>query len=119
MPHTQLCEELNRIKLQAIAALHTARLTRRSRDLSFQEDVELTRDEHQKIDALLKHLLAGHNGHPCPAGDRPIVGIARPLNATFQTASEAPGQTASEAPGQTAGETRHPFRAFALSQRRP
>jgi hypothetical protein len=119
MPHTQRCEELNRIKLQAIAALHTARLTRRSRDLSFQEDVELTRDEHQKIDALLKHLLAGHNGHPCPAGDRPIVGIARPLNATFQTASEAPGQTASEARGQTAGETRHPIRAFALSQRRP
>jgi hypothetical protein len=22
---------------------------------------------------VLKHLLAGHGGQPCPAGDRPIV----------------------------------------------
>ncbi|MGA8143656.1 MAG: hypothetical protein WB987_07190 [Candidatus Acidiferrales bacterium] len=76
MPQKRCCEELNRIQLEAIAALHAAKNTRRSRDLSFHEDVELTRDEHQKIDALLKHLLAGHDGHPCPAGDRPIIGIA-------------------------------------------
>jgi hypothetical protein len=76
MPHKQSCDDLNRIKLEAIAALHSARNTRRSRDLSFHEDVELTQIEHQKIDALLKHLLAGHDGHPCPAGDRPIIGIA-------------------------------------------
>ena len=75
MPHNLVCEDLNRIKLEAIAALHTARNTRRTRDLSFHEDVELTRDEHEKIDALLKHLLAGHDGKPCPAGERPIVGI--------------------------------------------
>jgi hypothetical protein len=76
MPTKQACEELNRKKLEAIAAFHSARNTRRSRDLSFQEDVELTRDEHRKIDELLKHLLSGHDGHPCPAGDRPIIGIA-------------------------------------------
>lgn len=38
------------------------------------EDAELTRTEHKKIDALVRHLLAGHDGGPCPAGDRPIVG---------------------------------------------
>ena len=43
--------------------------------MSFQEDVELSRDEHRKIDDLLKHLLSGHDGLPCPAGDRPIIGI--------------------------------------------
>jgi hypothetical protein len=78
MPAKQPCEELNRIKLEAIAAFHSAKKTRRSRDLSFHEDVELSRDEHRKIDALLKHLLSGHDGHPCPAGDRPIIGIGEP-----------------------------------------
>lgn len=78
MPINQPCEELNRIRLEAIAAFHSAKEARRSRDLSFQEDVELSRDEHRKIDELLKHLLSGHDGHPCPAGDRPIVGTARP-----------------------------------------
>ena len=78
MPAKQPCEELNRIKLEAIAAFDFAKQTRRSRDLSFHEDVELSRDEHRKIDALLKHLLSGHDGHPCPAGDRPIIGIVTP-----------------------------------------
>jgi hypothetical protein len=78
MPTNQPCEQLNRIRLEAIAAFHSAKETRRSRDLSFQEDVELSRDEHRKIDELLKHLLSGHDGHPCPAGDRPIIGIVPP-----------------------------------------
>jgi hypothetical protein len=78
MPTNQPCEELNRIRLAAIAAFHSAKETRRSRDLSFQEDVELSRDEHRKVDELLKHLLSGHDGHPCPAGDRPIVGVMPP-----------------------------------------
>ena len=78
MPINQPCEELNRIRLEAIAAFHSAKETRRSRDLSFQEDVELSRDEHRKIDELLKHLLSGHDGHPCPAGDRPIIGVVPP-----------------------------------------
>ena len=40
---------------------------------SFSEDAELTRSEHRKIDALVTHLLSGHAGKPCPAGDRPII----------------------------------------------
>ena len=83
MPTDQPCEELNRIRLEAVSAFQAAKETRRSRDLSFQEDVELSRDEHRKIDDLLKHLLSGHDGLPCPAGDRPIIGIVptakRPL----------------------------------------
>ena len=49
MPTDQPCEELNRIRLEAVAAFQAAKQTRRSRDLSFQEDVELSRDEHRKI----------------------------------------------------------------------
>src|SRR5580692_5890183 len=93
MPTNQPCEELNRIRLEAIAAFHSARNTRRSRDLSFQEDVELTRDEHRKVDELLKHLLSGHDGHPCPAGDRPIIGVgpeALPSSLPFKEAAQAP-----------------------------
>jgi hypothetical protein len=106
MPHKQFCEELNRIKLEAVAALHSARQARRSHDVSFHEDVELTRDEHQKIDALLKHLLVGHDGHPCPAGDRPIVGIVRPA------AGSTDGHQTVQA------EASHPLRTFALRHRR-
>jgi hypothetical protein len=90
MPHNLVCEELNRIRLAAIAALHSARKTRRTRDLSFHEDVELTRDEHEKIDALLKHLLAGHEGLPCPAGERPIIGISRPMPREVRARDHAP-----------------------------
>ena len=75
MPTDQPCDELNRIRLEAVAAFQAARATRRAKDLSFQEDVELSRDEHRKIDDLLKHLLSGHDGLPCPAGDRPIIGV--------------------------------------------
>jgi hypothetical protein len=89
MPTKQACEELNRMKLEAIAAFHSARNTRRSRDLSFHEDVELTRDEHQKIDELLKHLLSGHDGHPCPAGDRPIIGVVPPAHSNRIASKEA------------------------------
>ncbi len=50
---------------------------RRSRDVSFYEDAELNREKHQSINAVLKHLLVGHEGKPCPAGDRPIVSLAQ------------------------------------------
>jgi hypothetical protein len=103
MPTKQLCEELNRIKLEAIAAFYAARDTRRSRDLSFQEDVELSRDEHRKIDALLKHLLSGHDGHPCPAGDRPIVGIVEPAKQRLVDSSPTPRAFGSLAVGQRRG----------------
>jgi hypothetical protein len=102
MSTKQLCEELDRIKLEAIAAFHSAKQTRRSRDLSFQEDVELSRDEHRKIDALLKHLLSGHDGHPCPAGDRPIIRIVEPPKQRPVGSSPTP----------------RPFRSLAVLQRR-
>jgi hypothetical protein len=71
------CEALNQILEEAVSAFRDAREIRRSKDLSFVEDAALTRGEHKKIDALVKHLLAGHDGRPCPAGDRPIVGEPR------------------------------------------
>jgi hypothetical protein len=67
------CEALSRILHDAHSAFREAREIRRSKDLSFYEDSELTRGEHDRIDALVKHLLVGHDGKPCPAGDRPIV----------------------------------------------
>jgi hypothetical protein len=67
------CEALSRILQEAHSAFREAKEIRRSKDLSFYEDSELTRGEHSRIDALVKHLLAGHDGKPCPAGDRPIV----------------------------------------------
>jgi len=90
MPTDQPCEELNRIRLEAVAAFEAARATRRSRDLSFQEDVELSRDEHRKIDDLLKHLLSGHHGLPCPAGDRPIIAIVPTTNRRLTKSSPSP-----------------------------
>jgi hypothetical protein len=67
------CEELDHFRSQAAAALLEAKKIRRTRDLSIDEDAELSRESHRRINALIKHLLAGHNGGPCPAGDRPIV----------------------------------------------
>jgi hypothetical protein len=105
MPTDQPCEELNRIRLEAVAAFQAAKQTRRSRDLSFQEDVELSRDEHRKIDELLKHLLSGHDGRPCPAGDRPIIGIVPTAKRPPMKSSPSPRSFRS-------------FRPLANSQRR-
>jgi hypothetical protein len=71
-----VCEEHNRLRHEAVTAVLEARRIRWSKDLSFYQDSELSRDEHKKIDALLKHLLVGHDGKPCPSGDRPIVTTA-------------------------------------------
>ncbi len=68
-----VCEEHERLRHEAVAAVLEARRIRWNNDLSFHQDSELSSDQHQKIDALLKHLLVGHNGKPCPCGDRPIV----------------------------------------------
>jgi len=70
-------KELNKLKADAIAAFAKAKRVRRLRDLSFQEDAELSREGYKRIDALVKHLLVGHNGEACPAGDRPIVSIPK------------------------------------------
>jgi hypothetical protein len=72
-----MCEELSRIKREAVAVFREVRKIRRSRDLSFYEDAELTDYKHKSLHAVLKHLLVGHDGKPCPAGGRPIVSLAR------------------------------------------
>jgi hypothetical protein len=73
-----VCEEHNRLRHEAVTAVLEARRIRWNSDLSFYQDSELSRDEHRKIDALLKHLLVGHDGKPCPGGDRPIVTMLDP-----------------------------------------
>ena len=67
------CEELDRLRREVAAALLEAKRIRRTRDLSMAEDEELSRRGHRKINALIKHLLSGHGGKPCPAGERHIV----------------------------------------------
>ena len=70
-----MCEELCRMKREAARALCEAKRIRRTKDLTFKEDAELCRDGHQRIEEVLKHLLVGHDGEPCPAGKRPIVSV--------------------------------------------
>ena len=65
-----MCEELARLKADAAAAFAEGKRVRRERDVSFREDAELSREAHRRADAMLKHLLVGHDGKPCPAGDR-------------------------------------------------
>ncbi len=72
-----MCEELTKLKAGAISAFAEAKRVRRYKDLSFHEDAELSCEGYKRIDALIKHLLAGHDGHPCPDGERPIVGTAK------------------------------------------
>ena len=48
------------------------------RDVLYQ-DAELNGIKHKCINAILKHLLAGHQGQPCPAGDRPIVSPSKTI----------------------------------------
>jgi hypothetical protein len=72
-----VCAEHERLRIDAVAVILEAKKIRRDKDVSFYEDLELSRDAHKKTDALLLHLLAGHDGKPCPSGDRPIVGVTR------------------------------------------
>jgi len=91
MTATARCEALEGLRGDAVAALCEAKKIRRSRDVSIHEDAELSRESRRRIDALIKHLLAGHNGLPCPAGDRPIV-RAETASADPETASGFPPQ---------------------------
>lgn len=68
-----MCAELDALKREAVHVLREVKKIRRSRDVSIYEDVELNGEKHKSIYAVLKHLLVGHDGKPCPAGDRPIV----------------------------------------------
>jgi hypothetical protein len=71
-----MCEELSKLKAGAISAFAEAKRVRRYKDLSFHEDAELSCEGYKRIDALIKHLLAGHDGQPCPDGERPIIRTA-------------------------------------------
>jgi hypothetical protein len=73
-----MCGELGRLKRQAASAVLAAKRIRLSRDVSIYEDAELCREGHRRICALIVHLLVGHDGHACPAGDRPIVTATKP-----------------------------------------
>jgi hypothetical protein len=77
MGANMVCAEHERLKIEAVAVILKGKQIRRDKDVSFYEDLELSRDARKKTDALLLHLLAGHDGKPCPSGDRPIVGAAR------------------------------------------
>ena len=72
------CGELDQFRRAAASALLEAKRIRLSRDVSIYEDAELSREGHRRIYALIIHLLVGHDGHACPAGDRPIVTAAKP-----------------------------------------
>ncbi len=71
-----MCEELKTLKREAVYVCRKVKTIRRSKDLSFYEDAELNREKHESLNTVLKHLLVGHEGKPCPAGDRPIVSLA-------------------------------------------
>lgn len=73
-----MCEELNSFKRDAVSALLEAKRIRRSKDLTFKEDAELSREGRRRIDDVLKHLLVGHEGKQCPAGKTPIVSVSDP-----------------------------------------
>jgi hypothetical protein len=73
-----MCEELQTLKRDLVRVFREVKRIRRSRDVSFYEDAELNCEKHKSINAVLKHLLVGHDGKPCPAGDRPIVSRPKP-----------------------------------------
>jgi hypothetical protein len=72
-----MCDKLQSLKREAVLVIREVRKIRRSRDVSFLEDADLNSKKHESLNAVLKHLLAGHGGEPCPAGDRPIVRIKK------------------------------------------
>jgi hypothetical protein len=78
-----MCQELQILQRNAADVLREAKRIRRSRDLSFYEDAELSHQRRKSIHAVLKHLLIGHQGQPCPGGSRPIVGPTKAVPRTF------------------------------------
>jgi hypothetical protein len=72
-----MCTELDSLKREAVQVFREVRSIRRSKDVSFYEDAQLNDEKHKSINAVLKHLLVGHEGKPCPAGDRPIVSVSQ------------------------------------------
>jgi hypothetical protein len=73
MVQSDHCDLLDQLQRDAVEAILRAKQMRRSKDVSLHEDKDLCRDQRQKIDAFIAHLLTGHEGEPCPCGDRPII----------------------------------------------
>src|SRR5271155_1051206 len=92
-----MCEELQSLKRDAVRVIRTVKNIRRSKDISFYEDAELNGIKHKSINAILKHLLAGHQGQPCPAGDRPIVSPSK-ITSSLVKRRIAPGPVPDETP---------------------
>jgi hypothetical protein len=88
-----MCEELQALKSNALRVLREVRRIRRSRDISFFEDAALNQHKHNSLHLVLKHLLIGHSGDPCPAGPRPVVS---PLNPTSVRYRARPAPSAAE-----------------------
>lgn len=64
------CRELERLRKEAdLAGLEAARTDR----FGQYGAAERQKEADRALDALIKHLLTGHDGKPCPAGPRPIV----------------------------------------------
>lgn len=72
------CEALERCMREAFSAAAEARRIRRVKDVSFHEDARLSREEYLRMHGVIRHLLVGHEGRPCPAGERPIVSAIEP-----------------------------------------
>ena len=66
------------MRFESTSAFLEAKRIRLSRDVSIREDFEMSREGHRRIYALIRHLLVGHDGNACPAGDRPIVSPSKP-----------------------------------------
>jgi hypothetical protein len=80
------CAELDALKREAIQVSREVWRIRRSRDVSFYEDAELNGEKQKIIGAVIKHLLVGHEGRPCPA----VAAQPRPspmLNARYHALS--------------------------------
>jgi hypothetical protein len=84
------CNELDRLKCAAASAILEAKRIRLSRDVSIYEDAELCREGHRTIYVLITHLLVGHDGSICPAGDQPIVTATKPEPPVRVLAASAP-----------------------------
>jgi hypothetical protein len=74
-PHKckSMCEDLKALQRDASRVLREVKKIRRSRDVSFVEDAALNQVKHHYLHRVVKHLLVGHGGRPCPAGPRPVV----------------------------------------------
>jgi hypothetical protein len=68
-----MCLEFDNLKREALVSREVRKM-RRSRNVSFLEDADLNGEEFKSINTVTWHLLIGHDGKTCPAGDRPIVG---------------------------------------------